>query len=228
MPSRSAASRTACSRRVHDHRGEAHRQLVGEQHLGVAAEAAGEAEHLLLAARQQPAADVEALLELGEQRQRVVERRRSATRRLSRVERPLKTDFSSVTNISPCWARLYSGAVVTCAVEQHLARRAAAARRTARASSSSCRRRSARAGRRPRPGRTSRSRSWIDRLRAVPGGQPAGLDRRARSRATAGRRATSALTVRSRRHLQLVLGGLGLLERDLGRLPRRSARGRRR
>ena len=36
-------------------------------------EGAGEAEHLLLAARQQTATDVQALLELGEQRQRLVD-----------------------------------------------------------------------------------------------------------------------------------------------------------
>ena len=35
-----------------------------------------------------------------------------ATRRLSRAVRPMKTDFSSVTNVRPWRARRYSGAVV--------------------------------------------------------------------------------------------------------------------
>jgi hypothetical protein len=50
-----------------DERSEAHRQLVSQQHAWLPAELPRQAEHLLLAARQQATADVETAFQLREQ-----------------------------------------------------------------------------------------------------------------------------------------------------------------
>ena len=159
VPARRPPRARAASKPVDDKRGETHRQLVGEQDARLAGERPGQRQHLLLAARQQAAAYVEAPLELGEQLERLgyVD---AATCRLSRghahEDRLLLGDVREshagrAGAAAPSWPGRRT----------HLAGRAAAARRPARAASWSCRRRSGRAGRRPRRARTSRSTSWM-------------------------------------------------------------------